>query len=178
MEDNSKNSTEGGLPQPLIVLLNATIDELILGIASTDQQDINRTPCEGSWTAGQNIEHVRLSVSGTLALLTGPVKDTKRSPDQYAKAIKDLFLDFNAQYPSAATLIPADKQYDKNELIAALNSLFQLLQYQIQTLEMTDTCLVAEFPGMGYLTRLEWATVAVYHTQRHIHQLAKIKKCF
>ncbi|WP_184547504.1 DinB family protein [Mucilaginibacter sp. FT3.2] len=172
------NLTAGGLPQPLIILLDATVNELMQGIASSNPEDINRTPCEGSWTAGQNIEHVRLSVLGTIALLTGPVKDTNRSPDQYAKAIKELFLDFNAKYPSAPTLIPANKQYDKNELIAALNSLFQSLQYQIQTLEMTDTCLAAEFPGMGYLTRLEWATVAVYHTQRHIHQLAKIKKCF
>lgn len=178
MEDSSINSTAGTLPQPLMVLLNATADELMRAIAATEPQDINRLPCEGLWTAGQNIEHVRLSVSGTIALLNGPVKDTNRSPDQFVKAIKALFLDFDAKYPSAPVLIPADKQYDKENLIAELGAAFEALKDLVQTKEMTDTCLAAEFTGMGYLTRLEWATVAIYHTQRHIHQLAKIKKCF
>jgi hypothetical protein len=173
MKDQSQTST---LPQPLAVLFESTVNEFMQTIKPIEQDEINLIPFEGSWTAGQVIEHIRLSVLSAIAVINAPVKTTERSPDQFAQAIKDLFLDFDAKYPTAPTLVPADKHYDKEVLTAELNAVFKELQENIQTKDLTDTCIATEFTGIGYLTRLEWVTVAVYHTQRHAHQLNGIKK--
>jgi hypothetical protein len=171
MKDKSQT---GALPQPLVIEFESVADKFMQTVVSIEQDDINRVPFEGSWTAAQVIEHIRLSVSGTVTIINAAVKTTNRSPDQFAKAIKDLFLDFDAVYPTAPVLVPADKAYDKEVLTAQLKPIFDTLQADIQTKDMTDTCLAAEFTGMGYLTRLEWVTVAIYHTKRHIHQLHKL----
>jgi hypothetical protein len=175
MKDQSQTST---LPQPLAVLFESTANEFMQTIKSVTQDEINLIPFEGSWSAGQVIEHVRLSVLSTIAVINAPVKITERSPDKFAQAIKDLFLDFDAKYPTAPMLVPADKHYDKEFLTAELTAVFKELQENIQTKDLTDTCAAAEFTGIGYLTRLEWLTVAIYHTQRHAHQLNGIKKYF
>lgn len=171
MKDQSQTSA---LPQPLAVQFESTANEFMQVITSIKQDEINRIPFEGSWTAGQVIEHIRLSVLGTISIINAAVKTTERSPDKFAKAIKDLFLDFDAKYPTALMLAPADKHYDKNVLMTELASVFKELQENIQTKDLTDTCIASEFTGIGYLTRLEWITVAIYHTQRHVHQLKEI----
>jgi hypothetical protein len=107
--------------------------------------------------------------------MNGPVKVTERSPDKYVEAIKDLFLDFDAKYPSAPSLIPASTHYDKECLQHSLTPIFETLKEAIQIKELTDTCIAPEFPHMGSLTRLEWIAVAIYHTKRHTHQINDIK---
>jgi hypothetical protein len=175
MKDKLQTSA---LPQPLALEFKSVANKFMHTVALIGQDNINLVPFAGSWTAAQVIEHIRLSVSGTVTIINAAVKTTNRSPDQFAKAIKDLFLDFDAAYPTAPVLVPADKAYDRDELTAQLKPVFETLQDDIQAKDMTDTCHAAEFTGMGYLTRLEWVTVAIYHTQRHIHQLQKIRSYF
>ncbi len=44
----------------------------------------------------------------------------------------------------------------------------------IKTLDLSATCTVFELPGFGEFTRSEWIWFAIYHTQRHTHQLKNI----
>ena len=44
----------------------------------------------------------------------------------------------------------------------------------IKTLNLSETCTAFELPGFGEFTRAEWIYFAMYHTQRHTHQLKKI----
>jgi hypothetical protein len=169
MKDQQSN-----LPQPLSIELQSTVKQLIGAIEAISADDFNSTPFEGKWSAGENAEHVRLSVGGVPSLLKGPTATTNRAPDEHVNTIKTLFLDFNAKYPSAPGLIPAAKQYDKPALIKALTAAFDEVAQVLTQLDVTDTCTTAEFKGIGKLTRLEWISVAVYHTQRHTHQLELI----
>jgi len=170
MKDQQSN-----LPQPLSIELQSTAKQLIEAVDAISDDDFNRTPFEGKWSAGENAEHVRLSVGGVPSLLKGPTATTKRAPDEHVNAIKTLFLDFNAKYPSAPGLVPAAKQYDKQTLIKALTATFDEVVQILTQFDITDTSTAAEFKGIGKLTRLEWINVAVYHTQRHTHQLQLIK---
>lgn len=170
MKDQQSN-----LPQPLSIELQSTAKHLIAAIEAISNGDFTSTPFEGKWSAGENAEHVRLSVGGVPSLLKGPVAKTNRAPDVHVNAIKTLFLDFNAKYPSAPGLIPAKTQYDKQTLIRELTAAFDEVAEVAAQLDLTDTCTAAEFNGIGKLTRLEWISVAVYHTQRHTHQLELIE---
>ncbi|SDE80797.1 DinB superfamily protein [Mucilaginibacter pineti] len=170
-----KNTTlQTGVLQQVAADVEATGAAFIKTILAIDPGDFNRIPFKGSWTAAQVAEHIRLSVTGTIAIFNAPVMATDRDPGQYIDAVKDIFLDFAAQYPSAAAIIPADKQYSKEALKNQLIAIFEELQQNILAKDLTETCLAAEIPGMGHLTRLEWTYLAVYHTQRHDHQIKKI----
>jgi len=147
-------------------------------IASVKPADFNRIPLPGSWTPAQHLEHLRLSLLGAVATLNGPVKVTLRSPDQYVDAIKGIFLDFDAKYPAAPTLIPDDKDYDKALLANELSSVSEKLKEIVRNQDLTGTCLSPEFTGIGLFTRLEWAIVAIYHTYRHVHKLNAIVQDF
>jgi hypothetical protein len=174
MEDKAITSTGDSLPQPLGVLLQSTVNSLEAVIATIEAKKFNSLSGASGWTAAQQLEHLRLSVTGAIPIINGLVKKTERAPDQFVKSIKDLFLDFEAKYPSAKVLVPENKEYDKDTLTTQALEAYQQLSEAIQTLDLTDTCLATEFTGIGYLTRLEWVTVAIYHTQRHVVQLKSI----
>ncbi|WP_183561961.1 DinB family protein [Mucilaginibacter sp. SP1R1] len=162
------------LSQPLSVQLKSIADELVQTLRHVKQEHINQVPFTGSWTAGQLGEHVRLSVTGITGLLNGPTGDTNRSPDKYVQALKTMFLDFDLKFVAAPAITPADQFYDKGSLTEELAAAFESLMGITETKDLTDSCTAFEFPGMGYLTRLEWIYQTIYHTQRHTQQLNNI----
>ncbi|QEC76529.1 DinB family protein [Mucilaginibacter ginsenosidivorax] len=176
--DKQTIKAPGNLPEPLTISLESTMNELMQVIASIKPTDFNRVPQPGSWTPAQHLEHLRLSLQGAVSTLNGPAKVTLRSPDQYVDIIKGIFLDFDAQYPAAPTLIPDNKDYDKAPLADDLSAVSEQLKEIVQNQDLTGTCLIPEFTGIGLLTRLEWAAVAVYHAYRHVHKLNAIVRDF
>jgi hypothetical protein len=163
------------LIQPLPVLIGATAQDMLNTFELTAPHDLNRVPFEGSWTAGQLAEHIRLSLSSGIGLINGNTRATDRMPDMYVQAVKDLFLNFDMKFKAAPIITPEDKYYDKDTLSNELKNRFNDLINLAQTKDLTDTCLAAEFKGIGYLTGLEWAYQGVYHVQRHIQQLKNIQ---
>ena len=169
---------QAGVLQQVAADVEATGASFIKTILAINPDDFNRVPFEGSWTAAQVAEHIRLSITGTIAIFNASVTATDRDPGEYINAVKDIFLDFDARYPSAAAILPADKLYRKETLKDELAAIFGELQQNIQVKALTETCLAAQIPGIGHLTRLEWAYLAVYHTQRHDHQIKNIVGMF
>jgi hypothetical protein len=176
MKDQTINPGHITLNQLVTIQVESTEKKLMQTIASIKQKDINQVPFEGSWTAGQVCEHVNLSVSGVVETLKAPTEVTERSPDQYAKELKDMFLNFNLKFPSAPAIMPSGVDHDKKALVDVLTNTFENLVNIIQTEDLTGTFAGFKFPGMGQLTRLEWVYLTIYHTQRHIHQIKNIMK--
>ncbi|HMG10145.1 MAG TPA: DinB family protein [Mucilaginibacter sp.] len=176
MKDQTINPGHITLNQLVTIQVESTEKKLMQTIASIKQKDINQVPFEGSWTAGQVCEHVNLSVSGVINTLKAPVEVTERSPDQYAKELRDLFLNFDLKFPSAPALMPSGMDHDKKTLINTLTGTFEHLVDTIQTADLTGIFPGFKFPGMGQLTRLEWVYLTIYHTQKHIHQIKNIMK--
>ena len=141
-------------------------------LAAFPQAAINTVPFEGSWTGAQVGRHL---LKGSPAdLLYGRVAPTERQPDQYVEPLRKAFLDFSVKMQSPDVLAPEDIQYDKGELIRALESTAGRIRKGIQTLDLTATCLDFEMPQTGFLTRLEWICFYTAHTQRHTRQLQQI----
>ncbi len=154
--------------------INKTFTELGEIISSFNEDQINLIPFEGSWTAGQVAEHIILSVSGFQKIMNGPVAETKREPEGLKNKIQTIFSDFTTKMKSPDFIIPAKKNYKKDELLNALQDLRGKINQVIETLDLTKTCLAFELPVLGFLTRLESIYFILYHTQRHIHQLKNI----
>ncbi|RYY69505.1 MAG: DinB family protein [Chitinophagaceae bacterium] len=158
--------------ETLIKELKATRDELVQLINAVPDNSIDRVPFEGSWTAGQLLEHVDKAVNPSI--LRGKLQSTDRPADQKVSQVKKIFLDFTVKYQSPEFIVPTQAIHDKQILLSSLTTKFNELAEAANTLDLKQECLDFELPGMGALTRLEWISFFMTHTQRHNHQLKNI----
>lgn len=158
----------------LVSDIESTTAELLATLSSFEEDDINKIPFPGSWTAGQVGEHIYKSMSGISHSLQGAVKRTDRDPGAKIKAIRDVFLNFEVQFKSPDFIQPSGLPHDKALLLRCLTLITSEVSEQIKTQDQSVTCLQSILPGFGDLTRLELNYFIVFHTQRHIHQLRKI----
>lgn len=159
----------------VITELENSLNEFQQLISSFDEKQINERPFEGSWTPGQVAQHIVMANSGFGEVLNGPVAATERAPDEQVEKIKNDFLDFSLKMEAPDFIIPYDKEYSKDSLLNALESMKANVSKAVSDLDLTQTCLAFELPVYGRLTRLEAIYFVIYHTQRHAHQLKKIK---
>ncbi|RYD82704.1 MAG: DinB family protein [Sphingobacteriales bacterium] len=160
--------------QNLTQELNATKAKLMELVNAIPADQTDSIPFEGSWTAGQLLEHVDKAVSPEI--LHGNVQATDRPADAKVEEVKKIFLDFSQKFTSPEFIEPTEQVHDKNVLLQSLQTKFDQLIQSVKTLNMGEECTDFEVPGMGKFTRYEWISFYMIHTQRHLHQLENIIK--
>ena len=151
-----------------------TDTEFINLLSSFSQTEVNIHPGPGSWSAGQVTEHIHKSDKGIIRLLSGTSKKEDRAPDQMVETIKSVFLNFDSKLDSPGFIIPEDKIYEKDLIIARFESERKTITEIVRVSDLSETCTAYPFPGFGEITRLEILSFIVSHTQRHINQLRRI----
>lgn len=145
-------------------------------LSDFSKEEINIIPFEGSWTAGQTVQHIILACSGLPMLFAGKKEKSTREPDENAKKLDGIFLDFNTKYESPENIKPAEIDYDKDELLSSVKKIQNDLFEAAETYDLTLICMDAKVPGFENFTFYEWLHFAIVHTQRHTHQLESIYK--
>lgn len=145
-------------------------------LSSFNQEQLNRVPFEGSWTAGQIAKHLIMANFGFLEVLNGTEGETDRPADQKVARIKSDFLDFTTKMQSPDFILPKAIDYDKEILVSNIEELRGKLTEVILSSDLTKTCLAFEMPVYGYFTRWEAIYFVIYHSQRHLNQLKNIAK--
>lgn len=158
----------------LLPQIDSTKAELLELLSSFPQEQFNRVPFSGSWTAGQVAEHLRKACSPEI--LFGKTTLTERDPAAMVEPLKKLFLDFTIKMKSPDFIYPEEKHYDKQELHQALETAWTDIRRAADTLDLSETCIEFELPGSGPMTRFELISFMVIHTQRHLHQLRNIRE--
>ncbi len=143
---------------------------------SIDPETYNLIPFEGSWTAGQVVEHIIIVGNGFDYLLNGPVEPTSRKIDIHVERTKIMFLNFNEKTTAAPHVTPAITDYNMQEHLAKLESVKKSIIKAIETLDLSATCMAFEIPTFGHFTRLEAVYFLLFHTKRHVYQLENIVK--
>jgi uncharacterized damage-inducible protein DinB len=151
-----------------------TFDALISTVTAIEAQYYNAVPFEGSWTAGQVVQHINLSNDGFVAVIDGEVADIDRLADEKVANLKDIFLNYEIKMKSPAFILPKLERYDQDAQLVKINAIKTRMSEQTETLPLDKSCISFELPGMGFLTRLEAIYFVIYHTQRHTHQLHAI----
>jgi len=162
------------MEKQLIKEVESTADELLKLIDSFEQERFNEVPFKDSWTPGQVAEHVFLSASGILNAVNGNTVPTQRDPHQMVAPLREAFLNFSIKMQSPDFILPSDEPKDKGALMQAMKNTWTGLARAVRTQDLNATCLDFEMPTVGTLTRVEWISFAVVHTQRHIWQLKKM----
>jgi uncharacterized protein YndB with AHSA1/START domain len=148
--------------------------ELLQTFAAFQEQDINRAPSEGSWTAAQVMEHLRIADGGVAKVVYAPAAKTSRRREEKAEILAQIFLNYDARYQAPDETRPAQKAYDKTELEKEISAILDKLITAAKTLDQDELVTVYELPKMGQMTRFEFLLFALYHTQRHTRQLKNI----
>jgi len=161
--------------EQVLTYLESTTKELKESLSSFNEEQINISPAEESWTAGQVAEHVLKSESGLSRILTGKTGPTNRRPDEKNDLIESIFLDFSTKMKSPDFIIPSDGPHNKELLIQNMSNNRKNLIGLVRDLDLSPTCYDFALPGMGEFTRLEWLCFIISHSTRHIRQLKNIK---
>lgn len=140
-------------------------------ISSFTQEEINKIPFEGSWTAGQVAEHLFRSDSSILAAIHGTVKPAERQPDLRQQELKTVFLDFDTKLNGPEEIQPTGARHEKEALLRSLEGTRSRL---FEVASLLDLSPLSIHPALGELTKMELIYFVIYHTQRHIHQLKNI----
>lgn len=154
--------------------ITETFEQLYKILSSLSETELNTVPYEGSWTAGQVLQHLILASSGYPEMCSGPTEKTTREPDEKVKDIAALFLNFTIKMQAPEFIIPLDKKYNKNSLTLSLQKIEEELLHVSKTYDLTLTCLNSEIPTFGKFTIYEWINFSLIHIQRHIKQLNTI----
>ncbi|NRF40532.1 DinB family protein [Pedobacter foliorum] len=153
-----------------------TTDELLKLISSLSEEQLNKVPFEGSWTAGQVTDHISQSFGGIIETVNDKAVPTERDPGKKIDLIKGIFLDFTTKMTSPDFVLPSPPPHKKEVLVADLNTMKDQITEAIKTLDLTETHMNFEIPGFGKFTRLEWINFLIYHMQRHTHQIKNIQQ--
>lgn len=145
---------------------------IVEGLSRFSEEELNKAPFEGSWTAGQVGEHL-IKSAGVTDVVFGRAEETQRAPDEKLPMLR-MFLDFSIRMKSPDFILPSEGYHDKKEIVDELRGYWDRIGEAVDTLDLNETCLDFEMPMVGRLTRLEWISFYVYHTKRHLWQLQKI----
>ena len=158
--------------QALIKELEQTKDELINVVSSISNDKIDTIPFEGSWTAGQLLEHLCKGVS--TGILRGNVQKVSRPADEKIAFVRSVFLDFTQKFNAPDFIVPVETTHNKAEQLSILTAKFDRLIEAVGTYDLTEECIDFAIPGFGNFTRMEWIAFHMIHTQRHLQQLKHI----
>lgn len=140
------------------------------------QEQFNKVPFSGSWTAAQVADHILKSQASAPEFFQGTVQATERAPDAQIAGIRDIMMNFDAKMQAPDFILPSESPLDKGELLQALQQTDEATRKVAQELDLTATCMDFEVPVLGNMTRLEWIYFMVYHTRRHTQQLEMIRQ--
>lgn len=143
-------------------------------IKQFDAAQYNTIPFEGSWTAGQVVQHLSLANSGFNDILFGEVKEPESSATEKVGQLKDIFLNFEAKMQAPDFVLPEFKDYDATTHLAKTVGIKATTEKAIVELDPDAICLAFELPVFGFLTRKEATYFIIYHTIRHTNQLNRI----
>ncbi|AZJ36678.1 DinB family protein [Tenacibaculum singaporense] len=152
-----------------------TTKELLRLISSLTEKELNKKTKEGGWTVAQVGDHLNKSYALS-EVLTGEVKETKRSPNEKLKEVQELFLNLDVKMNSPKEIIPAEEFIDKESLLTELKIKIQWVNDFSKKADLSKLCLDFEIPEYGPFTRLEWIGFNTVHTKRHIYQIKQIIK--
>jgi len=152
-----------------------TFESMVRVIRSFTDSGFNAVPFENSWTAGQVARHVQLSICGMPELFKGETQPSDREPDEKVSMVADVFLDFGKKYESPESILPEQKDYERDRFLSFFTSYADEIASLSNELDMSQICQDYEIPGFGPMTRLEFLSFVLFHTQRHVLQMENIR---
>lgn len=145
--------------------------EFIQWVDAFGEEQINRIPYAGGWTAAQVADHVRKSNNGIAQALQMQGVEGERIADARVKELQSAFLDFSVKLKSPEFILPGQSIYNKPELVERLKKSVDRIKQERENANLGE---IIHLSALGTISKLELLHFVVVHTKRHINQLKNI----
>lgn len=152
--------------------LKAAIRNFVEGLYAFDEAAFNRIADVNSWSAAQIGSHINKSMQFIHQVVTDKTSQAQRNPAAHIEVLKAMMENMHTKGKSAAQLLPSPDFLTRTSMRNEVTDATQLLAGDIQTLELSSICDAMNFPTVGFLSRYELISFAVFHIERHTRQLA------
>lgn len=159
------------MKEQLITEFEETTKELFQTLSLFSDEEFNKIPFEGSWTAGQVAEHLFKSESNIPRVLKGDSKETQGDPFEKTAIIRTVFLDYTIKMQSPEFILPSSDEKQTAFFIKGFEETRRELKTLVDTLDLNKTFTSFSFPQLGNLTGWELICFVVCHSKRHIRQM-------
>lgn len=164
------------MPKEIITQLESALNDTLHLVDSLSENDLNKVPFEGSWTAAQVARHLYKSEAGIDQMFYAPSKPVERAPDEKAAWLKELFLNFETKMKSPDFILPEEQHYDKDALGNLLKEEKEKVLEAVNNSNLNEEAVLGDDHPLKGNTKLEILHFLTYHTMRHNHQIRKIKE--
>src|SRR6478752_1253013 len=117
-----------------------------------NEKQLNTVPFEGSWTAGQVMEHITKSNTGIAKALNIEGMRVDRNADAREPELREFFLDFSVKFQSPDFILPTKEHYEKNQVAEDFNNALNLLKKIGDHANLEEAI---KHPAFGEITKLE-----------------------
>lgn len=166
------NSTK---TKALSQLLSDAVQRLTDTVAVFSETDFNLKPFEGSWTGAQVVEHVIKSMTLIHQMVNDTAEPTVRNPEEHIPFLQGIMENMDVKAQSAEIILPGEKPLSPSEIQKRLQVCLDDFLEDIRRLDLSETCMAFEFPGLGLMTRIEFISFSAFHAERHNKQLENIR---
>ena len=160
--------------EEIIPAFDEAIKQLIIVLTVFNEDDFNKVPFEGSWTAGQVAEHLYKSVSRIPALLVTESREAGRDAFEKCGEINAVFLNFEVKFKSPSFILPSDDRKQVSFFTSGFRKVAEDINALAGEKDLAKLYPAFPFPQLGPLTGYEWICFGVAHSIRHTRQLKNI----
>lgn len=164
------------MAKEIINQLESALNDTLNLVDSLSENELNKIPFEGSWTAAQVARHLYKSEVGIDKMFYTLSKPVERAPDQKAAWLKELFLNFETKMKSPDFIQPEEQHYDKEILTNSLKAEKEKVLEAVNISNLNEEAMLGDDHPLKGSTKLEILHFLTYHTMRHNHQIREIKK--
>lgn len=136
-----------------------------------NEEQMNTFPFKDSWTAAQVLSHVTKSNNSIAQAMQLNGELIERDADERIAELRKTFLDYDTKFKSPDFILPKEKFYERDTLLAEFKRSVEHLKEASKTANLTDAIKHVAF---GEITKLELLYFVIFHMQRHTRQLKNI----
>lgn len=159
----------------IITNLDNALEETLQLLTSFTEEEMNKVPFEGSWTAAQVCEHLHKAETDMDKLLLAPSKPVERQPDERREELADIFLNFETKFQAPDFIIPEDKHYTMRELEVPMREIKDKMVAAAKAANLDELAPLPQGHPFEGATKLEMVYFTTYHATRHNRQIKNIK---
>ncbi len=156
--------------------INRSAERLIEAITNFPEDKFNLKPSADSWSAGEVAEHLIIIGRGQSRILAKPARPiTGRDPLGKLDEMRGRMSDFTDKVVAMDPVLPTGNPITKTDAIQQIKDNTKAILDGVATEDLTMMTPITN-RLFGELTRAEWIYFAIYHCERHIQQMERIKE--
>lgn len=155
--------------------IDVSTEGLVRAFREFPSELFHLNPAPGSWSAAEIAGHIYITERLTNRSLLGRTEPGGEDPEAKIEPIQASLLNFETKLKAPDILNAKLVSYPQEEILPMLKEVREALKKIILTEDISARCEFSH-PHFGKLTRVEWAFFYIYHTERHLHQLQRVRE--